>query len=293
MHIQMMKTFALLVVLLSLSAAHAQTIPARWDEITAADWPEALRRADSTCILPFGVLEKHGPHAPLGTDLIRVREYAARATKIEYAVVFPDFFYGQINEAKHQPGAFALPAGLMLELLEATCDEIARNGFKKILIVNGHGGNPQLIHFFMQTRLGKRRDYAVYLHEDRTPDPAYAKEIAKYTTTELSKGDHAGPLETSEVVYTRPELVKLQTAQNESGERQPRLTLKNIYTPISWYAAFPNHYDGDGSKASAALGKVAVDHVVASLAEAIRTVKRDRQTLKLQNEFFNRINEKP
>ena len=40
---------------------------------------------------------------PIGSDLIRVREYALRATEKEYAVVFPDYFYGQINEAKHQP----------------------------------------------------------------------------------------------------------------------------------------------------------------------------------------------
>jgi creatinine amidohydrolase len=122
--------------------ASSQKLPTRWDEITASDWNNALTKSNKTCILPIGILEKHGPHVPIGSDLIRVREYALRATQKEYAVVFPDYFYGQINEAKHQPGVFALPERVVWDLLENTCDEIARNGFNKIIIVNGHGGNP-------------------------------------------------------------------------------------------------------------------------------------------------------
>src|ERR1043165_3107450 len=111
----------------------AQKLPTRWDEITASDWNNALNKSNKTCILPIGILEKHGPHVPIGSDLIRVREYALRATGKKYAVVFPDYFYGQINEAKHQPGVFALPERVVWDLLENTCDEIARNGFNKII----------------------------------------------------------------------------------------------------------------------------------------------------------------
>src|ERR1041384_1486121 len=80
-------------------------LPFRWDELTASDWPAALERSARTCVLPIGILEKHGPHAPIGSDLIQVREISARAVKQEYAVVFPDYFYGQINEAREHPGA--------------------------------------------------------------------------------------------------------------------------------------------------------------------------------------------
>lgn len=84
-----------------------------------------------------------------------MREWSARATQREYAVVFPDYFYGQINEAKQQYGTFSLPSGLAIQLLEATCQEMGRNGFKKIIIVNGHGGNPQMIRYFIQNQLEK------------------------------------------------------------------------------------------------------------------------------------------
>ena len=155
----MKKLFLLFFIpLLSL----AQTIPSRWDELTASDWELALEKSNYTCILPIGILEKHGPQAPIGSDLIRVRELSARATKKEYAVVFPDYFYGQINEAKHQYGTFSLPSKLAMEMLEATCQEIGRNGFKRIIIVNGHGGNPQMIRYFIQNQLENKRDYAVY-----------------------------------------------------------------------------------------------------------------------------------
>src|SRR5215467_2856614 len=84
-------------------SAAAQELPARWDELTAGDWPAALEKSAYTCILPIGILEKHGPHAPMGSDLIQVREWSSRAAKKEYVVVFPDYFYGQIYEARHQP----------------------------------------------------------------------------------------------------------------------------------------------------------------------------------------------
>jgi hypothetical protein len=94
--------------------------------------------------------------------------------------------YGQIYEARHQPGAFALPSRVVWDLLDATCEEIARNGFKKILIVNGHGGNPQLLRFFVQSQLERRRDYVVYFYDPK-PDPAFTEKVNK-----LRKSDPAG-----------------------------------------------------------------------------------------------------
>ncbi len=79
----------LLIFLLSTISVAAQDLPSRWDELTASDWPKAQEKAAYTCILPIGILEKHGPHLPMGSDLIHVRELAARAAKQEYAVVFP------------------------------------------------------------------------------------------------------------------------------------------------------------------------------------------------------------
>jgi creatinine amidohydrolase len=281
-----MKKSVMLLIGLALSVS-AQDLPVRWDELTAGDWGKALEKSKRTCILPMGILEKHGPHCPLGTDLITVREWTARAAKKEYAVVFPDFYFGQIYEAMHQPGAFAPPPRLVLETLQATCDEIARNGFEKILIVNGHGGNGHLIPYFIQTQLEKPRPYAVFLY-DPAPDTAFNKQVLKLRKTDPANDGHAGEEETSVMLYLRPELVKQDRAADESGLNQKRLPLPGAYTAVWWYAAYPNHYAGDGGAGSAKLGKFITDHEVEQIARTIRTVKEDARTLELQGEFFKR-----
>jgi creatinine amidohydrolase len=272
------------------ASAAAQELPARWDDLTASDWPTAMERSSRTCVLPIGILEKHGPHAPMGSDLIQVREWMARVVKKEYAVVFPDYFYGQIYEARHQPGTFALPPRVVWDLLEATCDEIGRNGFEKILIVNGHGGNPNLLHYFVQSQLGRRRDYVVYLY-DPAPDPALAEQVKKLRRSDPAGDMHAGETETSSLLYLRPDLVEMGRAGNESGENRKRLALPDLYTAIWWYAGFPNHYAGDGSKATAELGRLLVEHRVESIARALKAVKADSSAPALQKEFFDRVKE--
>jgi creatinine amidohydrolase len=135
----------LLILIVAGAGVRAQTPSPKWEELTSADFVRALERAGATCALPFGILEKHGPAGPLGTDLINVRYTTLLAAKDEYTVVFPEYYFGQIFEAKHQPGTVAYSSRLQLELLQETVSEMARNGCRKIVIVNGHGGNTQLL----------------------------------------------------------------------------------------------------------------------------------------------------
>src|SRR5438132_7990239 len=55
------------------TSAFSQASSVKWEELTAGDFQQAIRKAQETCVLPFGIIEKHGPHLPLGTDLINVR----------------------------------------------------------------------------------------------------------------------------------------------------------------------------------------------------------------------------
>src|SRR4029077_12657211 len=139
----MLKRIALPLAAIFLAAftSSAQTkLSPKWEELTAADFRDAIAQSKGVCILPFGILEKHGPHLPLGTDLLNVRYAALHAVEQEYAVVFPEYYFGQIFEAKQEPGTVAYSRELQLKLLQETTDEMARNGCKKIFIVNGHGG---------------------------------------------------------------------------------------------------------------------------------------------------------
>jgi creatinine amidohydrolase len=113
----------LMTLLLMLGRSGAQTkLSAKWEELTAGDFKEAIVKAQGTCLLPFGILEKHGPHLPLGTDLLNARYVAEHAAQEEYAIISPEYFAGQISEAKHEPGTIAYSPELQLCLLQETSD---------------------------------------------------------------------------------------------------------------------------------------------------------------------------
>ena len=267
------------------SKTKERPLPVRWDELTAADFPDALERANAVCVLPIGVIEKHGAHLPLGTDVMAAREAAMRAAEQEYAVVFPHYYFGQICEARHQPGCIAIGPELLTSLLQEVCDEIARNGFEKILIVNGHGGNIHWLNFFCQGQLARRRDYAVYVARHPSDEEIERRIAAKRKT---DWGGHADELETSWMMVVRPDLVKLECAGDEDGRPRGRLTCGDqAYTGIWWYADFPDHYAGDARSASAELGELALKGWVGGLVEVLGAVKKDRATRKLQDEFFS------
>ena len=281
----MRKALIVLIALLSGStAAWPQAkLSVHWEELTAADFRTAIQQSQGTCLLPFGILEKHGPHLPLGTDLLDVRYVALQAAQQEYAVVFPDYYFGQIFEARHEPGTIAYSTHLQLELLQETTDEMARNGCKKVIIVNGHGGNENLLPFFAQTQLEKAHDYVVYVVVRVEPPPGGPP--LKSTGIDW----HAGESETSGMLVARPDLVHMDRAGNESGADLGRLHLpENVYTGIWWYARFPNHYSGIGSAATRERGEYEMKAWQDGIVQAIRAVKADQESLKLQKEYFEK-----
>jgi creatinine amidohydrolase len=273
---------------------YAQQLPTNWEDLTASDFVLAVEKSQGVAIIPMGVLEKHGQHLPLGTDVFIARDMVRRAVEQEYAVVFPFYFAGQIFEAKQQPGTIAYSTELIYKLLDETCREIARNGFKKIILVNAHGGNNAFLQYFTQVQLESPRDYVVYFI--RPPvDSETQRKINEMSKSAIQDG-HGGEVETSAVLAIRPDLVKMERANDESGEDLSRLPLKKqfpaVQTGIWWYAQFPNHYSGDGKYASVELGELFLESRAKGLANLIRAIKADEDALRLQNEFF-RESERP
>jgi creatinine amidohydrolase len=100
---------------------------------------------------------------------------------------------------------------------------------------------------------------------------------------------HAGESETSMSMIARPNLVHLDRATQESGADQGRVKLPDgLYTGIWWYARFPNHYAGEGAAASRELGEFEAKTWINAIVQAIRAVKADNESLRLQNEFYER-----
>lgn len=283
-----MKTLFTLLFLLCSALLFGQksALPFFFEELTSPQVEEALKRSGKTVIIPMGILEKHGPHLPLGTDMLESRELARRAVIQEYAVVFPYYYFGQIYEAKHQPGIIAYSNKLVWDILQETCDELARNGFEKIILVNGHGGNNSFLPYFCQSQLAQKKNYAVFLF---SPDEN-EEYNQKILSMRKSKGpdQHAGETETATMLTHRPDLVHLDAANTESGEDQNRLSIPFAYTGIWWYAKFPNHYSGNGKVATKELGEYIYKFTSDQLVKMIQAVKADTQTLELQKEFYEK-----
>src|SRR3954462_13243847 len=285
-HVRRSSSAFIAILIASTASAQAPAAPGRlsvhWEELSADEFRDAIRRAQGTCLLPFGIMEKHGPHLPLGNDLLNVRYVALNAAQQEYAVVFPEYYFGQIFEAKHEPGTVSYSRGLQLQMLQETTNEMARNGCKKIIIVNGHGGNNSLLPFFAQSQLETPHDYVVYVQGFARSGPGEPKHRANPASDQ-----HAGESETSMSMIARPDLVHLDRASQESSADQARLKLpQGLYTGIWWYARFPNHYAGEGAVASRELGDFEAKTWINTIVQGIRAVKADSESLRLQNEFY-------
>ncbi|MBL7967334.1 MAG: creatininase family protein [Prolixibacteraceae bacterium] len=282
----MKNLISFVLLMLSVMLVYAQQLPSRFEELTTPDYIKAVEKSSKTCILPIGVFEKHGPHLPLGTDLYIAREYALRAAAKEYTVVFPWYYFSQINEAKHQPGTIAYSPELIWKILQETLNELARNGFDKIIVVNGHGGNNAFLNFFGMAQLSERRSYSLYWFQP-TDDPEVIKKAEQLTQHDPFNA-HAGNEESSVLEAIVPDLGYLDRASQQSGVDQERLkNLSNVYTGIWWYAKFPNHYGGDGYRANAKAGELLINSTVDQLVRVIQQVKKDEVVPALQKQFFD------
>ena len=288
-HVCIMTVIFLLMFFAGESFAQQTGLPVKWEELTSPDFIKAVKNSESTCIVPIGVMEKHGAHLPLGTDMLYIRDIAIRAAKREYVLVFPEYYTGQIYTGKPQPGTVAYSQDLQLKMLQETCDELGRNGIKNIIIANGHGGNTSLLSYFCRRQLYNRRDYAVIIFRPEI-DPETDEKIKKLRKTTF--GGHADEKESSAMLVIRPDITHIERANEQSGESQSRLSLPYATTSVDFYDTYPNQYAGDGSPANVELGNLIIENGVSQLVELIKAVKKDDTVHKILQEFYEK-SEKP
>jgi creatinine amidohydrolase len=257
----------------------------QWENLTSPDFA-AAQRETGVCVLALGVLERHSEHLPLGTDFLNAHRLACLAAEREPAVVFPPFYFGQIYEARCFPGTLTLRPALLLEVINAVLDEIGRNGFRKIILYNGHGGNRHLLPFLAQSSLWAEKPYALYLFNGELGE---GREQAWQGIVETELHGHACECETSISLANHPELVKMERVPAQPGDPRGRMShLPSNYSGIWWYADYPEHYAGDARTASADKGRALRGLLVDALAEFIATVKADQSVPALEKEFFER-----
>jgi len=257
----------------------------QWEHLTAQEFAEAVRET-GICIMAMGVVEKHSDHLPLGTDFLNGHRVACLAAEKEPAVVFPPFYFGQIYEARCFPGTITLKPTLLLEVIQGVWDEIGRNGFEKIIVVNAHGGNTHLLRFLAQCTLWEEKPYCVYCYTGQL-SAERREQWAAICETPIH--GHACECETSITLANHAELVKMDRVPAAPADPLNRLeALPANFSGISWYSNYPDHYAGDARSATADKGRALRQLQVDALAEFIAAVKADRVVPDLNREFFAR-----
>jgi creatinine amidohydrolase len=262
----------------------------KWTELVPGEF-ERLVREGAPCVVPVGSLERHGEHIPFGCDLIVAETVAERAAELTPCVVFPGYFLMQVHEAACFTGTVNLPQALTIEVLSKVLEGIAANGFQKIVLLNGHGGNNALMDYFAMSQLDEQRDYVLYWLD---PFSAMTGEQRKTLDAlwEIGPLGHACEMETSLFMACRPGKVRLDLAAGEPVrplKRFAHLQAKGVHNALWWYADYPENVVGSPAKATEEKGRKALDILVPAAAAALQVIKEDTAAPALQREFLQRV----
>jgi len=284
-----------------------------WENLRSDELPGAIEKSGGLCLLPLGCMEKHGPHLPLGTDSYEAKSQVELAAEMEYAVVFPtcmwlgDVMGAHSNPNPKAPGYIALNPHTLLTILEELCDEIARNGFRKILICNSHGGNKPLLNYFLRAQGYTRKNYAtmwMHLGDDVMHNPArqlayyeeHRDEYPMLTDNDLDVlrkfaamggfgGGHADFSETERIMGAYPHLVAQDRYDAESGlstHRSDYLSEMGVNCVNTWGADYPNAFSGFPSTGcTETLGQAINLYSARRLAKIVKRLKEDEECVKI------------
>lgn len=229
----------------------------------------------TVAILPTAAVEQHGPHLPTGTDtmiaegmLARLRETCPDHLDIR---ILPVQAVGKSNEHVHAPGTLTLSAQTALAAWQEIGLSVARAGVRKIVIVNSHGGNLDLVSILareLRVRAGMlavKCQWGAFGHPD-----------GMFSAHERAHGIHGGDVETSLMLHFRPETVEMKAAlMNRSTAETAAIS---PIGPISygWVASDlnPNGTVGDASVATAEKGAATCAHQVAGFIDLLEKVVR-------------------
>jgi creatinine amidohydrolase len=182
----------------------------RWETLTSPE-VDALDREVTILVLPIGSVEQHGNHMPVGTDTILAEAVSlAAAEQSDSVVVLPSPWYGFSAHHMRFPGSVSLRAETLMAICEDIVGSVVAHGFRRVLIVNGHGGNGGIIDVLAAT-LGNRH-YGRARIATLTYFTLAREAIAMLRRSPPGGMGHACEFETSMVQHIRPELVKLDRA---------------------------------------------------------------------------------
>jgi creatinine amidohydrolase/Fe(II)-dependent formamide hydrolase-like protein len=245
-----------------------------WGELT---WPEARERFRDMdiALLPVGSIEQHGPHLPLDTDAFDAEYLALRVADTcssPKPLVLPLISYGVSYEHNEFKGTVSISNDSLSRIVYDIGMSAAHNGIKKLVIINGHGGNGPALNFAAQMIT---RDAKIFV----CVDTGETSDVDIYKLIDTPNDVHAGEIETSTSLAVRPHLVKMDEAPSSIPQFSSRYLNFTSRRGVSWYAYTQNVSSngvlGDAAKASAEKGrkiwKIMIAHLVA-LVEDLKSM---------------------
>jgi creatinine amidohydrolase len=188
-------------------------------------------------IQPVGAIEQHGPHLPIAVDsAISLGVLGKALSKLDHnlpAYALPCLYYGKSNEHIGFPGTITLSAQTLLAVITEMALSIYRSGFRKLILMNSHGGQPQIMEIAARDIHQKHPDFSVFpLFTWRVPHVVGEM----LTPQERKYGIHAGDAETSIMLSLLPQQVQMDKAVKEYPQGLPKDSLLDMegQLPFAW-----------------------------------------------------------
>ena len=248
----------------------------RYGEMT---WPEVRIAVaeERVAVVPIATIEDHGPHLPIDTDLRLCNAVCEEAVSraADRAVLVPAINHGYSPHHMDFPGAITIGAHTLIDYGVDVCRSLAHHGFRRILIVNGHGSNTPFIDIIARLTVVETDVLAAAVNYWAAPG---VREVAEglRESDKIGGMNHACEFETSIYLALRPDIVDMTRAERELSYRPT----KNYWTDLiggdgplvmmeHWSALTETGVMGDPTKATAEKGELLLDAAANGIVELI------------------------
>jgi creatinine amidohydrolase len=244
-----------------------------WKELTAAEL-RAKAEAGAVVLMPVGSMEQHGPHLPVGVDTFLSEglcRAAAEALAPEMSVVVaPTLWCGMAEHHMAYGGTFTLDIPTYRAVLGCLLKSLERHGFKRVLIVNGHGGNIAALAAFLPDFAREIPGLALRVTTPYEPAQAAIAPILE----DQERVHHACEVETSMMMVVAPDTVRRDKLAEAHGPAHWTPLPAGVARYVSFREATASGVIGDARRASAQKG----EKLVATISDAIVAIVRDQRT---------------
>ncbi len=237
----------------------------RWNDLT---WPEVRATVEGTpwALMCFGAVEEHGPHLPLGTDVMAAEELSARLAEAAGLLELPVMPYGQVWSLERFDGSLSISDETLVAMVVEVARGLERVGIKGLVLFSAHLGNVAALK-----KATRALEATGGLPAISMAYPGLSTVAAEVCESPLSHPSivHADELETSIMLALRPESVQMDLAVREYPEYPKYFD----HAPIRWDEVCTSGVFGDATAATAAKGERVVEHVISTAVAIIERWK--------------------